>query len=93
MVYHLEFSSRYKYDIKRLKRKRRDLSRLLRVLHLLRQGKSLPVSLRPHRLRHAAYAGLYECHLSFDWLLVWSYEEDDYLHLIRTGSHEEIFGG
>jgi mRNA interferase YafQ len=90
MVYQLKFSPSYERDIKRLKRKRRDLRRLKQTLNIVRHGRRLTISYRPHRLRYAAFAGFYECHLAFDWLLVWSYEEDDYLHLIRTGSNVNV---
>ncbi|WP_082127479.1 type II toxin-antitoxin system RelE/ParE family toxin [Calothrix sp. 336/3] len=70
MRYHLKISRGYQRDLERLKRKRHDLNRLLKTLTMLRHGESLPASYRPHRLRHASYAGFYECHLAFDWLLV-----------------------
>ena len=34
---------------------------------------------------------LWECRIEFDWLLVWD-EDDTTVTLMRTGTHDDIFG-
>ncbi len=43
---------------------------------------------------HEEYAGLWECHIEEDWLLVWR-QNDKRLTLLltNTGTHKELFQG
>ena len=59
------------------------------VLALL-NDEPLDISYWDHPLK-GDMQGSRECHLSFDFLLVYRYEGDDILWLERLGSHSEIF--
>lgn len=64
---------------------------LREVVELLEENGSLPDSYSPHMLRDK-YAGLWECHIEDDWLLVWRQNDKQLtLLLTNTGSHEYLF--
>jgi mRNA interferase YafQ len=67
-----------------------DLDTLEHVIELLADEQPLPGWLRDHPL-HRDYAGLRECHLDDDWLLVYRISAAQ-LRLLRIGSHAELFG-
>jgi mRNA interferase YafQ len=83
-------SSRFKRDIKRLKRQSVDLPQLEKVVFILAAQESLPEQYRDHSLV-GNWVGFCECHIKPDWLLIYRVEDDE-LQLARTGSHAELFG-
>lgn len=62
------------------------------VVDLLTENGSLPPQYKPHKLS-GNYAGLWECHIKNDWLLIWD-QNDTTLTLlfIDTGTHSDLFG-
>lgn len=73
----------------------RDLNKDVRVLRdaleILTEKGELPEYYHPHQL-HDKYAGLWECHLEDDWLLVWKQNNKRLtLLLTNTGTHDELF--
>ncbi|MBI5469703.1 type II toxin-antitoxin system YafQ family toxin [Candidatus Kaiserbacteria bacterium] len=77
-------------DIKRLKRRHKDMDKLLTTVAILRRDGRLPVQFRPHKLS-GDYDGQWECHIESDWLLTYEIYEDA-VTLARTGSHSDLFG-
>jgi mRNA interferase YafQ len=73
-----------------MKRRGRRIHALQAITDAIISGAPLPVSARPHILR-GEWAGFWECHISFDWLLIYRFAGDD-LVLIRTGTHRDLFG-
>lgn len=69
----------------------KDVQLLRDALEILVEEGCLPASYKPHQLQ-GRYAGLWECHLEDDWLLVWK-QNDKRLTLLmtNTGTHEELF--
>ena len=62
------------------------------VVDLLAEDECVPEEYKPHVL-HDNYAGLWECHIEDDWLLVWRQNDNKLtLLLTNTGSHDELFG-
>ncbi len=52
---------------------------------------SLPREYRPHKLS-GEYAGIWECHIESDWLLLWEQNDTSLtLLFIDTGRHSDIF--
>lgn len=90
MGFHIERSSQFKRDYKRMKRQGADLEKLIVVIRQLADGRQLEERLRDHAL-HGNWRGYRECHLEPDWLLIYKIE-DDVLRLSRTGSHSALFG-
>ena len=90
--YDVEFTSRFKKDVRRLERQGRNMSLLRRTVAFLASGAQLPASFRDHPLK-GSKRGFRECHISSDWLLVYKIESDVLvLTLSRTGTHAELFG-
>lgn len=55
----------------------------------MREGSLLP-KFRPHKLK-GVYAGLWECHIENDWLLIYD-STDSKIIVYRTGTHADLFG-
>jgi len=80
----------FRNDIKRQKRRGKDIEELIAVVELLVQQGSLPDAYRPHRLS-GEWRGVWECHIEPDWLLIYAVSDEEVL-LIRTRSHDDLFG-
>ena len=66
-----------------------ELKDALRIL--LEQG-VLPPEYKAHRLS-GNMNGIWECHIRPNWLLVWEQNDDELIMLmLRTGTHQEVFG-
>jgi mRNA interferase YafQ len=61
------------------------------VVGILASDVPLPRKYHDHILT-GEWADHRECHIKTDFLLVYSKTDDDILHLVRLGSHTEIFG-
>ena len=83
-------TTRFRRDVKLAKRRGKDLKKLWALVRQLRDGIELDPSHRPHPLR-GDWANHWECHIEYDWLLVWSVGHKE-LILARTGSHSDLFG-
>ena len=58
---------------------------------LLEQG-FLPPEYKSHKLS-GNMNGIWECHIRPNWLLVWEQNDDELIMLmLRTGTHQEVFG-
>lgn len=90
MTLHIERSSQFKRDYKRVKRQGADLDKLLHIIRRLAADEPLDPQQRDHLLQ-GNWRGYRECHIEPDWLLIYKIE-DETLRLSRTGSHSELFG-
>ena len=79
----------FRADLKREKRRGRDIEDLVAVVELLVDRGTLPPAYRPHRLS-GAWSGVWECHIETDWLLIYTVSKEEVL-LIRTGTHDDLF--
>lgn len=82
-------TSRFKRDIKRLQRQGKDLADAQSIIKTLVDKKPLDPKFKGHKLI-GNWQGHRDCHIEPDWLLVYKVEENE-LHLVRTGSHAELF--
>lgn len=73
-MYRVEYTNRFKKDLKRCEKRGLKLRKLLDVIEMLANSGELPNTYRPHKLS-GSKSGLWECHVQSDWLLVW--EQDD----------------
>ncbi len=90
-MYSLEFTNQYLKDVKKARRRDFDEEKLNTVIKILLTGLKLPVKYNEHRLK-GQYNSLFECHISPDWLLIYSRDENiKLITLIRTGSHSDLF--
>jgi mRNA interferase YafQ len=83
-------ATKFRRDVKRLKRQGVDMAPLQAVIVMLAAAEPLDERYRDHALV-GNWRGFHECHLQPDWLLIYRVEEDE-LQLARTGSHAELFG-
>lgn len=90
MKYEVIPTSKFKKDLAKMIRQRKDTSKLDRVVDMLADGKTLPTLNKDHKLT-GSYKGYRECHVEPDWLLVYKIEKSKLvLSLTRTGSHSEL---
>ena len=82
-------SSQFKRDVRKTRKRGKDLSKLRRLLDLLIQQTALPSQYSDHPLR-GPWKGCKEVHIEPDWLLIYRVSGDE-LHLVRTGTHSELF--
>jgi mRNA interferase YafQ len=90
-MYSIEFTNKFKKDVKLCQKRGYDLSVLRNAIDLLQESGRLPATFKPHILK-GKYEGLWECHLKPDWLLVWQ-QNDNKLTLLfmTTGTHSGLF--
>lgn len=94
MTRRIEFTSKFKKDLKRLRNNDAKLSKVVNVIEMLAQGEDIPASMKPHKLI-GNYAGHLELHIEGDLLLIWLEKTelgDMTIYLVRLGSHSELFG-
>jgi mRNA interferase YafQ len=91
MKYEVVYSAKYRRDYKLVKKRGCDISLLDAVIELLEAGQPLPEKHHDHALS-GDYAGLRECHIAPDWLLVYKIQDNILiLTLTRTGTHSDLF--
>lgn len=91
-MYTIERTNSFKKAFKRCVKRGLDISLFETAINILVETGTLPKKYRPHKLS-GQYRVLWECHISPDWLLIWSQNDETLtLILIDTGSHSDIFG-
>lgn len=90
MALKIRQSTRFRRDIRRLRKQGTDLSKLETAVTLLVAQRALEATYRDHALT-GNWRGYRECHLQPDWLLIYRVVDNE-LQLTRTGSHAELFG-
>lgn len=85
----IKLVSEFKRDLKRVRKRGKQLFRLDEVIKQLAVNKPLAAKYRPHKLS-GNYGNKMECHIEPDWLLIYEYEKE-YLVLYRTGTHSDLF--
>jgi len=79
----------FRADLKRQKRRGKDIEELIVAVQLLVEQGELPASYRPHKLS-CEWSGVWECPIEPDWLLIYAVTDAEVL-LIRTGTHADLF--
>ena len=91
-MYSLVYTNRMKRDVKLMKKRGRDLDKLIQVLDILMKGEELPDKNKDHQLK-GVWKDFRECHIEPDWLLIYRKEENELiLYATATGSHADLFG-
>jgi mRNA interferase YafQ len=90
-VYTLEFTNQYLRDLKLARKRNLDEQKLNHVIKMLISEVKLTEQYKNHVLT-GVYKGLNECHISPDWLLIYSKNKTiKVITLIRTGTHSDLF--
>ena len=91
-MYKIVYTNRMKKDVKLMKKRGKDLNKLVNALFLLSTGNPLPIQYRDHQLTGNLH-DFRECHIEPDWLLMYQIFEDTLiLSATATGSHADLFG-
>jgi mRNA interferase YafQ len=89
MSFSLDYTNRFKKDIKLCLKRNYNIALLEVVLLELREKGELPLKYNPHILS-GNKDGLWECHIKSDWLLTWYFDKNTIV-LVRTGTHSDLF--
>lgn len=91
-MYKIVFTNRMKKDAKLMRKRGKDMNKLVKTLSLLAEGKPMPAQYRDHSLTGDLH-DFRECHIEPDWLLVYQiYDDTLILSATATGSHADLFG-
>ena len=82
-------TKQFKKDVKRMRKRGKDLEKIKAVIDLLVAGEPLPPKNRDHKLG-GDWIGRRDCHVEPDWILIFKLTEDELL-LERTGTHSDLF--
>ena len=82
-------STQFKRDVRKAKKRGRDLSKLRAVLASLIRQEPLTARYLDHPLR-GIWKGYREAHIEPDWLLIYRVAGNE-LRLVRAGSHADLF--
>ena len=87
----LVLSSKFKKDLKRTKKRGKNLNKLYSIITKLQNQTLLDPSYKDHPLT-GNYEGFRELHIEPDWLRIYASKDDILvLSLTRTGSHSDLF--
>ena len=82
-------TKQFSRDVKRMRKRGKDLDKLREVVRLLAEGTPLPVNYRDHPLIGPWHPSR-DCHVEADWVLICTGDKDS-LRLERTGTHSDLF--
>ncbi|WP_413154766.1 type II toxin-antitoxin system YafQ family toxin [Bartonella sp. cb54] len=85
----VSYSKKFKKDVKREKKRGKDIRKLLAVIKLLVEKQQLPVILNDHPLQ-GNWKPRRDIHIEPDWLLIYIVD-DEHVHFERTGTHSDLF--
>jgi mRNA interferase YafQ len=77
-------------DVKRMRKRGKDLDKLREVVRLLAESTPLPANYRDHPLIGPWHPSR-DCHIEPDWILIYTAADKDSLRLERTGTHSDLF--
>ena len=87
----IEYTRKMKIGVKLMKKRGKDISKLITALDLLASQQTMPENYHDHPLK-GDMLGYRECHIEPNWLLVYRVYEDRLLLLASgTGTHSDLF--
>jgi mRNA interferase YafQ len=85
----LSQTTQFSRDVKRMRKRGKDLLKLQKVVRLLASGSPLEPKFRDHPLV-GPWQPARDCHVEPDWILIYTMDETS-LRLERTGTHSDLF--
>jgi mRNA interferase YafQ len=82
-------TSQFRKDLKKLKKRGKDIQKLKDVVRQIAIGEMLDTRHHDHALT-GSRRGSRDCHVEPDWLLIYRKDEDS-LYLERSGTHSDLF--
>jgi mRNA interferase YafQ len=89
MSRNVHYTSRFRKDFKRCKKRGYNMQKLKDLMKLLEEENNLPAKNRDHNLSDN-YNKSRECHIGPDWLLIYQIFDND-ITFVRTGTHSDLF--
>lgn len=84
-------TTQFRKDLKRIRKRRYDISLLDDIIKKLSHSEPLPPQNHDHELT-GDYTGFRECHILPDWLLIYSIDKNHLILILsRTGTHSDLF--
>ncbi len=91
-MYQIEFTNEMKRNVKLMRKRGKDISKLTDILNKLANAETLPQSNNDHQLT-GNLKDFRECHIEPDWLLMYQIHDDILvLTATATGTHSDLFG-
>ena len=91
-MYRIEFTNEMKRNVKLMRKRGKDISKLTDIINKLASGQFLPQSNNDHQLTDNL-RDFRKCHIEPDWLLVYQIHDDILiLTATATGTHSDLFG-
>lgn len=85
------YSGQFQRDVKRSRKRGKDMDKLKVVVQCLISGESLPSRYKDHSLG-GDWVHHRECHIEPDWLLIYRlFGEGSEIRFERTGTHADLF--
>lgn len=85
------FTNKFKKDVKRIKKRNKDISKLNALIQMILSETELPREYKDHPLR-GDQNGNRDAHIEPDWLLIYHIDEDNQEAVfVRTGTHSDLF--
>lgn len=88
MVKKVSQSTQFLRDVRKLRKRGKDLEKLKVVVHELAEGKPLHPKYHGHPLS-GEWKNCRDCHIEPDWVLIYTIDATS-LRLERTGSHSDL---
>jgi mRNA interferase YafQ len=79
----------FRRDVRLAQKRGKDMAKLRAIILLLIDASPLPERCKDHSLG-GDWKHHRDCHIEPDWLLIYKIDGDD-LHLVRTGTHSDLF--
>lgn len=79
----------FKKDLQRLKRAGWSMEQAQTALIALAAGSPFPAKYGVHELQ-GSMKGVFDMHVSHNWLILFTYREKNVIELLRTGTHASI---
>jgi len=88
-VLHPVEGAQFRRDVKLAQKRNKDMAKLRETILLLIEGSPLSARYKARPLA-GDWKHFRDCHIEPDWLLIYKIDGDD-LHLVRTGTHSDLF--
>jgi mRNA interferase YafQ len=88
-MYKPAYTTQFSRDIKRVRKRGKDLEKLKLIIRSLLAGEKLDLIYREHKLV-GDYVGRRECHIESNWLLIYKIQGNMVI-FERTGNHSDLF--
>jgi mRNA interferase YafQ len=87
----IEYTNQFKRDLKKVKKRRKNIDLLQKIMTLIEYEKTLPQKLKNHSLI-GKWKHYKEIHLEPYWLLIYKIEhQNNTVVFARTGTHADLF--